>query len=58
MRRDAGMPECTVRNIIKHAGEIKGKGKVASAFCGLHTSTRNSSLTVIETGLLIVWIED
>jgi predicted transcriptional regulator len=34
--RDVGMPESTVRNIIKHAGEIKEKGKVVSDICGLH----------------------
>ncbi|XP_063152245.1 uncharacterized protein LOC134492057 isoform X1 [Candoia aspera] len=57
--RDVGMPESTVRNIIKHAGEIKKKGKVASAFCGLQTSARNRSVTMMETEhLLTVWIED
>ncbi|KAM6471896.1 uncharacterized protein PHA67_002618 isoform 2-T2 [Liasis olivaceus] len=57
--RDVGMPESTVRNIIKHAGEIKKKGKVASAFCGLQTSARNRSVTMIETEhLLTEWIED
>jgi hypothetical protein len=33
--RDVGMPKSPVRNIIKHAGEIKEKGKAASAFRGL-----------------------
>ncbi|KAM9033903.1 uncharacterized protein LOC105749892 [Sarcophilus harrisii] len=57
--RDIGMPESTVRNIIKHAGEIKKKGKVASTFCGLQTTTRNRSITMIEMErLLAVWIED
>ncbi|XP_036597382.1 tigger transposable element-derived protein 1-like [Trichosurus vulpecula] len=57
--RDVGMPESTVRNIIKHAGEIKKKGKVASTFCGLQTTTRNRSVTMIEMErLLAVWIDD
>uniref|UniRef100_A0A5F8GLC9 Tigger transposable element-derived protein 1-like n=1 Tax=Monodelphis domestica TaxID=13616 RepID=A0A5F8GLC9_MONDO len=57
--RDVGMPESTVRNIIKHAGEIKEKGKVASTFCGLQTTTRNRSVTMIEMErLLAVWIDD
>jgi hypothetical protein len=38
------MPETTVWNIIKNAGKIKEKGKVASGFCGLQTSTRNRSV--------------
>jgi hypothetical protein len=43
-----GMPEYTVRNIIKHAREIKEKGKVAAYLCGLQTSARDVSVTVIE----------
>jgi hypothetical protein len=47
------------RNIIKHAGEIKDKHKFASAFCGLQTSTRNRSVTKIETErFLNTWTED
>jgi hypothetical protein len=42
------MPESMVWNIIKHIGEIKEKGKFASAFCGLQTSTRSRSVTVRE----------
>jgi hypothetical protein len=30
-----GKPKSMVQNIIKHTGEIEGKRKVASAFCGL-----------------------
>jgi hypothetical protein len=53
------MPESTVRKIIKQAGEIKEKGKIASASCGLQTTTRNRSVTMRETErLLTVWIED
>jgi hypothetical protein len=53
------MPESTGRNIIKHAGEIKERGKISSDFCGLQTSTRNISVTIIEIErLLAVWIED
>jgi hypothetical protein len=44
IERDVRMPESTVRNIIKHAGEIKEKGKVASVFSGLRTSARNRSV--------------
>jgi hypothetical protein len=52
------MPEPTGRNIVKHAGEIKENGKVASAFCGLQTSIRNKSVAVIEIERhLTVWIE-
>jgi hypothetical protein len=53
------MPASMVWNVIKHAGEIKEKGKVASAFCCSQTATRNRSVTVIEIEhLLTVWIED
>jgi hypothetical protein len=34
IERDVGMSKSTVRNIIKHAGEIKEKSIFASAFCG------------------------
>jgi hypothetical protein len=52
------MPESVVQAIIKHK-ENNRKGKVASAFCGLQTSTRNRSVTVKEIGcILTVWIED
>jgi hypothetical protein len=58
-RRDVEMPESTGRNSIKHSGEIKEKGEVVSACCGLQTYTRNRSVTVLEIGrLLTVWIED
>lgn len=57
--RDVGMPESTVRNSIKHAGEIREKCKFASAFCGLRTSTKNTSVKVIGIQrLLTVWIGD
>jgi hypothetical protein len=57
--RDVGMPKSSVWNIIKHAEEIKGKCKVASAFCGLQTSSRNRSVTVIEMECLLteLWIK-
>jgi hypothetical protein len=38
------MRESTVRNIIKHERDIKYKGKVASVFRDLQTSTRNRSV--------------
>jgi hypothetical protein len=57
MRWDVGMPESMVRNLIKHAGEINEKGKVASSFCCLWTATRNRSVTMMEIEhLLSVWI--
>jgi hypothetical protein len=57
--RHIGMPKSTVRNIIKQAREMNGKGKVASAFCGLQLSTRNGGVNMIEIErLLTVWIED
>jgi hypothetical protein len=46
IRRYVGMPESTVWNVIKHAGEIK-EHEIASAFCGLQTSTRHRSVTMI-----------
>jgi hypothetical protein len=53
------MPASMVQNIIKHAGEIKEKGKVVSAFCCFQTATRNRSVTVIEVEHLVtVWIKD
>jgi hypothetical protein len=54
-----GKSETTVRNIIKHAREIKGKGKVASTFCVLQTSTRYRSVIMTAIGRLVtVWTED
>jgi hypothetical protein len=38
------MPESMVQNIIKHAGEIKEKGKAASVFRGLQTFTKSRSV--------------
>jgi hypothetical protein len=53
------MPESTLQNIIKFAGEIKEKGKNASAFCGFQISTRNRSVTMIEIeSLSAEWLED
>jgi hypothetical protein len=43
----------------KTCRKIKEKGKVASGFYGLQTSTRNRRVTVIGIGhILTVWIED
>jgi hypothetical protein len=52
------MPECTVRNIMKHAREVKMKGKVASCFV-VCKHLQGTSVTVIEIqSVLSVWIED
>jgi hypothetical protein len=57
--RDGGMIESTVRNIMKHAGEIREEGKAASAFCSLQISASNRSVSVTEIERhLTVWIED
>jgi hypothetical protein len=48
IRQDVGTPECIVRDIIKMQGNIKLIGKVASAFCGLHTSRWNRNIAVTE----------
>jgi hypothetical protein len=59
MGREVKMPESTVRNVMKHAEEIKVRGKVASAFRGLQISTSYKSFTMIEIEcLLALWIED
>jgi hypothetical protein len=51
------MPKFTIQIVIKNAGKIKGKGKAASATCGLQTSTRNRSVTMIQTeSHLTLWI--
>lgn len=44
-----GMTKSIVHYITKCAVEIKEKGKIPSAFCGLQISTRNRSVTMIET---------
>ena len=57
--RDLGIPESTVRNIIRHADQIKQKGEVTSAYGDLQTSTRNRSAAMVEMeGLLAVWVQD
>ncbi|XP_059173239.1 uncharacterized protein LOC131953856 isoform X2 [Physella acuta] len=57
--RDLGMPESTVRNIIKHSEEIKEKGRVALALGDWQVSTTNRSLTMMEMErLLAAWIEE
>lgn len=33
----------SAQNIIKHPGEVKEEDKVASAFCGLQTTTRSEA---------------
>jgi hypothetical protein len=53
------MSDSTVRNVIKQAADIKGKGKFASTFCGLRTGARHRSVTMTKTGcILTVRIED
>ncbi|KFD46494.1 hypothetical protein M513_12636, partial [Trichuris suis] len=57
--RELKLHEASVRGIIKREDIIKKKSEVASDFCGMQTTTRNRSLSMIHMErLLAIWIED